>query len=239
MFQRSAGLVLQIAVVSLLALSAPAAAQTGSPLGDWTTEGGKARVRIAACPQDAQRLCGVIEWSYRPPGAKAGPLLDINNQDPEPALAADRRPAAAPGLRADRAGQLGRRDDLRPRGRQDLQVQDAARRCRPARGQRLHPVLLPRPDLDALRRGAGGPMNLPAVPCGHTASSARPSWPDTCASASHPRHATSAPDAARPKCMLKMTMRFRKQDCSIWLSIRVLVLGIFGSCAWLNLAARR
>ena len=83
MFQRSAGLVLQIAVVSLLALSAPAAAQTASPVGEWTTEGGKARVRIAACPQDAQRLCGVIEWSYRPPGAKSGPLLDINNQDPE------------------------------------------------------------------------------------------------------------------------------------------------------------
>ena len=25
----------------------------------------------------------MIEWSYRPPGAKSGPLLDINNQDPE------------------------------------------------------------------------------------------------------------------------------------------------------------
>ena len=51
-------------------------------MGEWTTEGGKARVRIAACPQDPQRLCGVIEWSYRPPGAEAGPLQDINNQDP-------------------------------------------------------------------------------------------------------------------------------------------------------------
>ena len=39
-------------------------------------------MRIAACPEDGKRLCGVIEWSDRPPGAKAGPLLDINNQDP-------------------------------------------------------------------------------------------------------------------------------------------------------------
>jgi uncharacterized protein (DUF2147 family) len=51
-------------------------------LGEWTTEGGKARVRIAPCSGDAQRLCGAIEWSYRPPGAGAGPLQDINNQDP-------------------------------------------------------------------------------------------------------------------------------------------------------------
>ena len=74
---------LGLAAILLLALALPAAADVPSPVGEWTTEGGKARVRIAACPEDAQRLCGVIEWSYRPPGAAAGPLLDINNQDPE------------------------------------------------------------------------------------------------------------------------------------------------------------
>ncbi len=71
-----------LAAALLLALALPAMAQDGSPVGEWTTEGGKARVRIAACPHDAQRLCGVIEWSYRPPGAADGALLDINNQDP-------------------------------------------------------------------------------------------------------------------------------------------------------------
>ena len=71
-----------LATVLLLALALPAGAETPSPVGEWTTEGDKARVRIAACPEDAEQLCGVITWSYRPPGAEAGPLLDINNQDP-------------------------------------------------------------------------------------------------------------------------------------------------------------
>jgi uncharacterized protein (DUF2147 family) len=77
-----AGAVAQLGTAVLLTLSVPAAAQVRSPLGEWTTEGGKARVRIAPCSGDAQRLCGAIEWSYRPPGAGAGPLQDINNQDP-------------------------------------------------------------------------------------------------------------------------------------------------------------
>ena len=72
---------LALAAIFLVALALPAAADVPSPVGEWTTEGGKARVRIAACPEYPQRLCGVIEWSYRPPGAAAGPLRDINNQD--------------------------------------------------------------------------------------------------------------------------------------------------------------
>jgi uncharacterized protein (DUF2147 family) len=73
---------IRLASVLLLGLAAPVNAQVPSPIGEWTTEGDKARVRIAACPEDAEQLCGVITWSYRPPGAEAGPLLDINNQDP-------------------------------------------------------------------------------------------------------------------------------------------------------------
>ena len=66
------GAAARFAIAVLLILCVPAAAQVPSPLGEWTTEGGKARVRIAPCSSDAQRLCGVIEWSYRPPGAEAG-----------------------------------------------------------------------------------------------------------------------------------------------------------------------
>ena len=60
----------------------PPRRRSPSPLGEWITEGGKARVRLAPCSSDAQRLCGVITWSYRPPGAESGPLRDIHNQDP-------------------------------------------------------------------------------------------------------------------------------------------------------------
>lgn len=52
-----------------------------SALGDWVTEGDKARVRIEPCAADAAKLCGTITWSYRPDDAPAGPLLDINNGD--------------------------------------------------------------------------------------------------------------------------------------------------------------
>jgi uncharacterized protein (DUF2147 family) len=63
-----------------MALSAAAGA-AGSPVGEWVTEGGKARVRIAPCSADADRLCGTITWTYRPDDAPAGPLLDRHNQD--------------------------------------------------------------------------------------------------------------------------------------------------------------
>jgi uncharacterized protein (DUF2147 family) len=70
------------ALVTATALSVAAAAEP-SALGEWTTEGGKARVRIEPCAADASELCGVITWSYRPPDAGTGPLVDIHNQDPK------------------------------------------------------------------------------------------------------------------------------------------------------------
>jgi uncharacterized protein (DUF2147 family) len=77
-----AGAATRLATAVLLALAPPAAAQAPSPFGEWMTEGHKALVRLAPCSGDAQRLCGVITWSYRPPGAEPGPLRDIHNRDP-------------------------------------------------------------------------------------------------------------------------------------------------------------
>jgi uncharacterized protein (DUF2147 family) len=77
-----AGAAIRLATAVLLTLALSAAAQVASPLGEWTTEGGKARVRLAPCSGDAQRVCGVITWSYRLPGAEPGPLRDIHNRDP-------------------------------------------------------------------------------------------------------------------------------------------------------------
>ena len=68
-------------VALLLAWSAigPAAA---SAVGEWTTAGDKARVRIEPCAASPQELCGTITWSYRPADAPPGPLVDVNNDDP-------------------------------------------------------------------------------------------------------------------------------------------------------------
>jgi uncharacterized protein (DUF2147 family) len=64
-------------LAAVLILAAwPAAA---SAVGEWVTEGDKARVKIAPCAADAARLCGTITWSYRPADAPPGHLLDINN----------------------------------------------------------------------------------------------------------------------------------------------------------------
>jgi uncharacterized protein (DUF2147 family) len=68
--------------LALLAAMALPAAALASPIGEWSTDGGKARVRIESCAADAQKLCGTITWSYRPEGVPPGPLVDVNNQDP-------------------------------------------------------------------------------------------------------------------------------------------------------------
>jgi uncharacterized protein (DUF2147 family) len=65
----------------LAALALPVSA-LASPVGEWTTEGAKARVRIEPCAADARKLCGTITWSYRPPDAPVGPLVDVHNDDP-------------------------------------------------------------------------------------------------------------------------------------------------------------
>ena len=68
---------------ALLAIPfATAVAAEPSALGEWVTEGGKARVRIEPCGGEPAKLCGAIAWSYRPEDAAPGPLVDVNNQDP-------------------------------------------------------------------------------------------------------------------------------------------------------------
>ncbi len=69
-----------LAVPILAALgAAPAAA---SAVGEWVTEGDKARVAIAPCSGDAAKLCGTVTWSYRPADQPTGELVDIHNADP-------------------------------------------------------------------------------------------------------------------------------------------------------------
>jgi uncharacterized protein (DUF2147 family) len=71
------------ATVALSLLVSPAAAaEGGSPLGEWLTDEKDARVLIELCADVPDRLCGRITWSARPPDAPPGPLLDRNNDDP-------------------------------------------------------------------------------------------------------------------------------------------------------------
>ena len=74
---RIAGVCLAVGLVA-----AASAAGQGTALGEWMTEGGKARVRIEPCAGRPAELCGTIVWSYRPADAPPGPLVDVNNQDP-------------------------------------------------------------------------------------------------------------------------------------------------------------
>ena len=73
------------AMLAAALVAVPLAAATAaepSPLGEWVTEGGKARVRIEPCGGGPAKLCGAITWSYRPDDAAPGPLVDANNRDP-------------------------------------------------------------------------------------------------------------------------------------------------------------
>ncbi|MGZ6039897.1 MAG: DUF2147 domain-containing protein [Phenylobacterium sp.] len=71
-----------LAAVGLaLGLSARAHAAPASALGDWLTEGGGGKVRIAACPDQAQRLCGALVWLKQPNGPDGAPIRDTANPD--------------------------------------------------------------------------------------------------------------------------------------------------------------
>ena len=66
---------------ALLLVALGVAPAWASAVGEWVTDGDKARVNIAPCAADAQKLCGTITWSYRPADAPPGELLDIHNTD--------------------------------------------------------------------------------------------------------------------------------------------------------------
>jgi uncharacterized protein (DUF2147 family) len=73
---------MRVLTAVLLGASLLPGSAAASALGEWVTEGDKARVRIEPCAADTAKLCGTITWSYRPADAPAGPLFDVNNGDP-------------------------------------------------------------------------------------------------------------------------------------------------------------
>lgn len=70
-------LVMAATGLAALALSA-ASAGAAEPNGQWLTEGGKARVQIAAC---GSALCGSVVWLREPTGANGKPKVDEKNKD--------------------------------------------------------------------------------------------------------------------------------------------------------------
>jgi len=68
-----------ITTVLLAAAGAVTAARAGEPSGLWTTEGGKARVRIVRC---AEAFCGTIVWLKDPIDPATGKAqADSENED--------------------------------------------------------------------------------------------------------------------------------------------------------------
>lgn len=69
---------LALAAGLLTACASPAFA--ADPVeGDWLTQTGSGKVRIAPCPPRPERLCGTLFWLRNPADAKA---TDVNNPDP-------------------------------------------------------------------------------------------------------------------------------------------------------------
>lgn len=67
------------AILASLALAATPALAADPVEGEWLTQSGSGKVRIAPCPNQLERLCGQITWLRRPEDAKA---KDANNPDP-------------------------------------------------------------------------------------------------------------------------------------------------------------
>jgi uncharacterized protein (DUF2147 family) len=65
---------------AVLVLTAASPAFAADPVeGEWLTQSGSGKVRIAPCPGKPDRMCGNISW-LRPADAKAA---DANNPDPK------------------------------------------------------------------------------------------------------------------------------------------------------------
>ncbi len=69
-----------LTLAAILSLAAALPAFAADPAeGDWLTQGGGGKVRIAPCAAQPDRLCGLITWLKDPADAKGS---DTNNPDP-------------------------------------------------------------------------------------------------------------------------------------------------------------
>jgi uncharacterized protein (DUF2147 family) len=68
-----------VLALGLFGVIRPAMAATGL----WATEGYRARVRIAACPDTPETLCGTIVWLWNPLDGDGNRVRDSENPDPQ------------------------------------------------------------------------------------------------------------------------------------------------------------
>ncbi len=66
-------------LAAALALSATPALAADPVEGEWLTQAGTAKVRIAPCAAQPAKMCGTVSWLKNPADAKA---TDANNPDP-------------------------------------------------------------------------------------------------------------------------------------------------------------
>lgn len=67
-----------LAFAAVLTLAAAPAVAADPAHGEWLTQSGTAKVKMAPCASDAARLCGNVSWVKDPASAKA---TDTNNPD--------------------------------------------------------------------------------------------------------------------------------------------------------------
>ena len=73
-----------VAILAVLALTAPASAQSaGSPDGIWLTQAGDAKIRVSRC---GAGICGVVIWLKEPIDPLTG-KPQVDDKNPNPALA--------------------------------------------------------------------------------------------------------------------------------------------------------
>jgi uncharacterized protein (DUF2147 family) len=66
------------AIAAALTLTAAPALAADPVHGEWLTQSGTAKVKLAPCGGNAERLCGNVSWVKNPAEARA---TDVNNPD--------------------------------------------------------------------------------------------------------------------------------------------------------------
>lgn len=70
-----------IAALAFAAVAATPALAADPVEGQWLTQGGSARVKVAPCAADKTKMCGAIVWLKNGTDKSGQPVKDANNPD--------------------------------------------------------------------------------------------------------------------------------------------------------------
>ena len=137
------------AAAATLMVAGFAGGALADPKGVWLNEAQDSHVKIYACEDDDDELCGEIVWLKNPLGKDGKPRRDVKSEDKS---LRDRQVMGLQiitGMEDEGGGEWEDGEIYNPRGRGDLRRRNGGGRRQHAQGERLRVVPLQDTDLDA------------------------------------------------------------------------------------------